>query len=255
VGHLSDDALASAWGAYHDGRAQDDRNVLVLHYTSLVRYVAAKVAATLPSMVERDDLVSYGVFGLMDAIAKFDPDKGVKFETYAVARIRGHIIDELRHLDWVPRSVRSKARDVERSRAGLESQLGRPPEDSELAESMGLSVPELWQLMSQAAVVSVSALQENDGDDRLSVGDVAFDPTANPEDLFEAGGEITGMIAKAIDSMPQRSKTILALYYLQDMTLAEIGEILGVTESRVCQLQSKALSGLGDYLSEGLVNA
>lgn len=254
MAHLPQDVLAATWAEYKgsDVRDLEIRNQLALHYTSLVRYVATKVASGLPSMVERDDLVSYGMFGLLDAIEKFDLDKGVKFETYAVARIKGSIIDELRALDWVPRTIRSKARDVERASTELHATLGRPAEDSELAAHLGITVAELWMLQSSSNVTSVHALEnDSDDDDHQSLSDLAFDLASSPEDLF-ATQEIVDIVAKAVDTMPQRSKTILVLYYLQEMTLAEIGEVLGVTESRVCQLQSKVLQSLREALGHGM---
>lgn len=259
MGKMEKDELASAWV---DFKATGDpivRNELVLHYQSLVKMVAAKVAGGLPSMVERDDLVSYGMFGLMDAIEKYDLDKNVKFETYAVARIKGSIIDELRALDWVPRTVRSKARDVDRAQSELQAQLGRIPDDTEIAAYLDITVHELWAIQNQT---NSSYLQSADGDAafgrgapeaqgaQYSILEASFDPAANPEDLYGTQ-EVVTLLAQAVDAMPQRSKTILVLYYLQEMTLAEIGEILGVTESRVCQLQSKVLQTLRDALHQG----
>ena len=253
--HLEQDVLAGLWVDYKVHGELEVRNQLVLHYTSLVRYVATKVASGLPSMVERDDLVSYGMFGLLDAIEKFDLEKGVKFETYAVARIKGSIIDELRALDWVPRTIRSKARDIERAQVELHATLGRPAEDVELATHLGITVGELWLMQSRSSMASVSMLESgNDDDSRQPVSEMVFDPASNPGDLFEMQ-EIVDILAGAVDTMPQRSKTILVLYYLQEMTLAEIGEILGVTESRVCQLQSKVLQGLREALGHGALTA
>lgn len=256
MAHMEQDALAGAWSEYKAGGDLEIRNRLVLHYTSLVRYVAAKVASGLPAQVERDDLISYGMFGLMDAIDKFDLDKGVKFETYAVARIKGSIIDELRHLDWVPRTVRSKARDIDRVQNELHATLGRPPEDAEMATALGITVAEVWAIQSQTNSSYISSADEthDHGDDVATIYSSTFDPAANPEDLF-ATSEIVDILAHAVDTMPQRSKTILVLYYLQEMTLAEIGEVLGVTESRVCQLQSKVLQSLRDALGAGVLAA
>ncbi len=257
MAHLEQDALAGAWRDFKTTGDKAVRNQLVLHYTSLVRFVAAKVATGLPSMVERDDLVSYGTFGLMDAIEKFDLDKGVKFETYAVARIKGSIIDELRALDWVPRTVRSKARDITRVENELHVELGRPADDSELAARLGVTVAELWAMQSKANVTSVHALEEPDSDGHASTTaliNTSHDPASNPEDLF-ATQEVVELMATAVSTMPERSKTILVLYYLQEMTLAEIGEVLGVTESRVCQLQSKVLGSLREALGHGAQEA
>ena len=261
MGHLESSALVGAWQDFKATGDVEIRNDIVLHYQSLVRYVASRMAAGLPSMVERDDLISYGTFGLLDAIEKYDLGKGVKFETYAVTRIKGSILDELRALDWVPRTVRSKARDVERATTELQIQFGRPPEDVELAAYLGITLPELWTVQSQT---NSSYLQSADGNAgrhdhdadsaSYSILESSYDPTSNPEDLFVAT-EVTELLAFAVDALPERSRTILVLYYLQEMTLAEIGEVLGVTESRVCQLQSKVLQGLREALGHGAMAA
>lgn len=245
------DELTQTWIEYRVDRDQTARNRLAEHYQPVVRYVAAKIGSGLPSMVERDDLISYGNFGLLDALKKFDVDKGVKFETYAVSRIRGAILDELRSLDWVPRTVRSKARDVERATTELHHELGRPPEDPELAAYLGISLKELWNVASQQAMSWISDLNAFDDDsDRQSISDYAFDPASNPEDLLQVR-EIGNLLADAIDGMSGRAKIILSLYYCQEMTLAEIATVLGVTVSRVCQIQSKLLQQLREELGHG----
>lgn len=255
------DALTEAWLAYKQGGDINARNDLILHYGSLVRVVAAKIAAQLPKMVAREDLTSYGTFGLIDAIEKFDPAKQVKFETYAVTRIRGSIFDEIRHLDWVPRTVRAKARDVERAGNELHAKLGRPAEDAEVATHLGITLVELWHIQTQTEAGHVGHFYDAHGQDQnsgMQPGSLparrAFDPTSNPEDLFGIQ-EVAEMLASSIDAMPQRFKTILVLYYIHGMTLAEIGEVLGVTESRVCQLQSKLLQTLHESLAQGLATA
>lgn len=231
-----------------DERRLQWRNDLVVHYASLVRFVAAKVDRHVPAEVEKDDLTSYGMFGLMDAIEKFNIGRGVKFETYAMTRIHGAIYDEIRALDWVPRSIRSKTREIERARTEIEEILGRPASHEEVAQSLGLCHDDYWRLASQASVTPVDALAESQ--DTETMGQVKADPMGNPAELFE-NTEIAYLISGAISTMDDRSKTILALYYLQEMTLAEIGEVLGVTESRVCQLQSKVLLSLRESLGQG----
>lgn len=252
MGHLEPEQLAAAWTDYKTEGGRELRNQLVLHYTSLVKYVAAKVGGNLPAEVDREDLISYGMFGLIDAIDKFSLDKGVKFETYGVARIRGAIYDEIRALDWVPRSVRSKGKDIEKVKAELEMTLGRPPEHLEIAQSLGLEMEEYWNLVSQSAITQVSTYRthHDESSDQAVEMDISQDITANPEELLEVG-EVVDLIGEAINNMDERSKTILVLYYLQEMTLAEIGQILGVTESRVCQLQSKVLLALRESLGQG----
>jgi RNA polymerase sigma factor FliA len=245
--------LSEAWDDYKLDQSIEARNQLVIHYGSLVRYVAAKVAMGLPSMVDRDDLISYGQFGLIEAIEAYDLERGVKFETYAVARIRGSIIDELRKIDWVPRSIRSKVRDIEKTRAELHLDTGREPTDTEIAERMSVSPAEVTYLVSQAHSSLIAGLEESI-DERTSISDVTFDVASNPEDLIETS-EVSDLVALAVANMPERYKTILVLYYIEQMTLEEIGGVLGVTESRVCQLQSKVLAHLRDTLSQGALSA
>lgn len=253
MAQLDKAVLDEAWVLYKTSGYLEHRNRLVLHYASLVRYVAVKVGASLPPMVDRDDLISYGTFGLMDAIEKFDLDKGVKFETYAMARIRGAIYDEIRNLDWVPRSIRSKGRDLERARAEVEGALGRPAANEELAQNLGLSMEDYWLLSSQASITKVTTLSDEFGGDSEfdnNWGVTKVDPNSDPSQLFESE-EVADLVGAAVSNMDERSKTILALYYLQEMTLSEIGKIMGVTVSRVCQLQSKALQQLGEALGRG----
>ena len=241
-------ALVQTWTSFKETGDIRLRNDLVMHYQPLLKQVANRVGAGLPTSVDREDLVSYGVFGVMDAIEKFDLDKGVKFETYAAPRIRGSIIDHLRTLDWVPRSIRSKAKDLERARADLEAELGRDPEDQELADRIGISVDDLWIMQSQASISMVSALDwVPEGEDQPSAYSTLVDPISNPEDLF-AESELAILVSRAVAGMNERSKTIVALYYIEEMTLAEIGKLLGVTESRVCQLQSHVLKSLHESL-------
>lgn len=245
--------VAHMWAEYKDsGGDVELRNRIVLHYMSLVKYVASRVAVGLPPNLQVEDLVSYGTFGLLDAIEKFSLDKGVKFETYAISRIRGSIIDELRALDWVPRSIRSKARDVERVYAEMEAELGRLPEEHEVADRLGISVPDLWILLSQVAAVTVTTMEtvQHDGEESENPGltNILFDASQDPEGIF-ATVEVKHLLADAVDSMSERSKQIVALYYLEELTLSEIGVVLGVTESRVCQLQTKMIQSLREALA------
>ncbi|HEV2907222.1 MAG TPA: FliA/WhiG family RNA polymerase sigma factor, partial [Actinomycetota bacterium] len=203
----------------------------------------------LPAHVEEEDLVSYGLLGLIGAIERSDPDRDVKFETYAIARIKGAIIDELRAMDWVPRSIRFKAREVEKAYSGLESKLRRAPTDGEVAGRLGISLSELHEVVNQISFVSVMALDElvSTGDERgekRSLLDTLADAASSDPAAELEGQEMRGMLAAAINSLTEREKIVVTLYYFEGLTLAEIGEILGVTESRVCQIHTKAVGQL-----------
>ncbi|KWX04583.1 RNA polymerase sigma70 [Carbonactinospora thermoautotrophica] len=231
------------------------REKLILHYSPLVKYVAGRVSVGLPANVEQADFVSYGIFGLIDAIEKYDPERSIKFETYAMSRIRGAIIDELRALDWIPRSVRQKARAVERAYAKLEAELNRTPSEAEVAAEMGIKLEELHQIFSQLSLVNVVALDEllhggPERGERFSLVDTLEDTSAeDPVEAFETR-ETKQMLARAINTLPEREKTVVTLYYFERLTLAEIGQVLGVTESRVCQIHTKAVLQLRSKLTE-----
>ena len=242
----ADAALADLWGRYVTDRSAELRDRLILHYAPLVKYVAGRVGVGLPPNIEQADLVSYGIFGLIDAIEKFDIHRAIKFETYAISRIRGAIIDELRAIDWIPRSVRYKAREVERAYAALEAELRRTPTEPEVAERLGIGLDDLHQIFSQVSYVNVVALDElltvgGEKGDKLSLVDTLEDTKAeDPVTAFEAE-ETKYLLARAINQLPEREKIVVTLYYYEGLTLAEIGEVLGVTESRVCQIHTKSV--------------
>jgi RNA polymerase sigma factor for flagellar operon FliA len=245
-------ALEARWRDFKDNASKTAREQLILHYAPLVKYVAGRIGAGLPQSVEQADLVSNGMFGLMDALDKFDTDREVKFETYAIPRIRGAIIDELRAMDWVPRSVRSKARSVDKAHAALENKLGREPTDDEVADHLGMSREELHDVVTQISLVSVMALEETVGSDergeqRSLLDTLADAANADPTQGLE-GQEMRGLLSAAINSLSDREKVVVTLYYFEGLTLAEIGEIIGVTESRVCQIHTKAVGSLRNNL-------
>lgn len=249
------DPVAQDWQLFKSGGDRLVRERLILHYAPLVTAVAGRVGMRLPAMVEQADLVSYGMFGLIDAIEKYEPGRSVKFETYASARIRGAIIDELRAMDWIPRSVRTKARAVDRAYAELESALHRVPTESEVAARLQMDIRELRALFTQLSTVNVAALDEllgagEDRGDRLSLLDtLGDDRTPDPENSFEAQ-ETKFLLARAIDQLGEREKLVLVLYYYEGMTLAEIGRVLGVTESRISQMHTAAMLRLRARLTE-----
>ncbi len=249
------DSLTLAWDEYKGSGSSKARDQLILHYSPLVKYVAGRVAVGLPANIEQADLISYGIFGLIDAIDKYDRSRNIKFETYAISRIRGAIIDELRAIDWVPRSVRFKAREVEKAYAALENKLKRPPSDAEIAEEMGVSIADLNHIYTQLSSVSLIALDElmsmeGDKGDKLSLLETLEDTkTAGPMEAFESE-EMKEILVAAINRLPEREKKVITFYYFAGLTLAQIGEVLGVTESRVCQIHTKAVLGLKGKISE-----
>jgi RNA polymerase sigma factor for flagellar operon FliA len=232
------------WANYKQARSRELRDKLIIQYSPLVKYVAGRVGVGLPRNVEQSDLVSFGVFGLIDAIEKFDPARGYKFETYAIARIKGAILDELRSIDWVPRSVRSKARTLERAMGKLEAEHHRAPTDEEVADEMGVSAQQLQTTLSQISFVGVAALDEmlsgGDRGESVSLGDTVADKADGPMGVYEVE-EMRQILAESINRMPEREKIVLTLYYYEGLTLAEIGRVLGVSESRVCQIHTKAV--------------
>jgi len=242
------DELSKLWAEFKSegsGSLGPTRERLILHYAPLVKYVASRVATGLPASVDQADLVSYGMFGLIDALEKFEPARGNKFETYAIPRIKGAIIDELRAMDWVPRSVRFKAREIEKAYADLESIHKRAPAEREVAERLGVSLKELHDVINQISFVQVLQLDEilsvgSDRGEQVSLLDTLADRTVDPTTGLE-GQETRGILAAAINSLSEREKIVVTLYYFEGLTLAEIGEILGVTESRVCQIHTKAV--------------
>lgn len=243
-----DAELASTWHAYKHAGQRTARDQLILHYAPLVHVVARRLAAGAPRHVDRADLFSYGVFGLIDAIDRFDPDLGHRFETYAMARIRGHIVDELRSFDWVPRSVRAKARSIDVTRRSLEAELCRAPTDDELAGALGMTDDELQRSLAQVALINQvnfdAALGAAvDGDQQLTVGDMLVADDDAPDHRIEVN-ELRAALAWAIDQLSERERDVVALYYHDGLTLAEIGEVLGVTESRACQIHGKAVAQL-----------
>lgn len=236
--------IESAWQSWHDSREPLAREWLVVHYASLVKFVAGRLAAGLPRSVDTGDLVSAGVFGLMNAIDRFDPENGAKFETFAIPRIRGAILDSLRALDWVPRSVRSRSRSVQDAIATLEHALGRTPTDEEIAAELKISTDELEQWLADIAAGSVGPLDHvaMDSQPHETAGEL------QPGHALEQDELRTAMRAE-IGRLPEREQAVLILYYDDGLTLAEIGEALGVTESRISQIHTKAVLQLRSRLA------
>jgi RNA polymerase sigma factor FliA len=248
------------WRRYRRTSDQALRDRLILNYAPIVKYVAGRLGSGLPAHVDEGDLVSYGLLGLISAIERYDPDRDVKFETYAIARIKGSILDELRALDWVPRSVRSRARQIERAMSELESKFGRAPTDEELAAKVGISVGELEESLTDISRSSIAALDElwtisGSGGDQVALIDTIEDEHGPEPQTAFAQTELREIVADAITSLPEREKLVITLYYYEDLTLREIGEVLGVTESRVSQLHTKAVLRLKARLSGSVAPA
>lgn len=244
--------IAALWHAFGQNRDQKLRDRLVLHYAPLVKYVAGRVGTGLPAHVEVSDLIQSGVFGLVDAIEKFEPERGLKFETYAMQRIRGAILDDLRAQDWVPRSVRSRARDVERALERLEAKLQRTATDAELAAELSLSIEELRELFAQLQMTSVVALDDLIGVGRGTASLAETLPDDRAEDPVNTlvNRDSRRQLAEAVERLSDRDRIVVTLYYFENLTLAEIGKVLGVTESRVCQLHTRAVLRLRGKLTE-----
>jgi RNA polymerase sigma factor for flagellar operon FliA len=243
--------LRELWQRYKEDGDERARERLVVAYSPLVKFIAGRMASGLPSHVEESDLISYGLLGLIGAIERFDLEREIKFETFAVARVKGAIIDELRSLDWVPRSVRARAREVEKANAELEAQLQRAPTDEEMAAKLHIGVDEFNDALLEIANSSVLALDDlwtfadpEGSGGAISVIDTIHDPNAVDPETEAQASELKDRLADAIESLPERERLVVALYYYENLTLREIGEVLGVTESRVSQLHTKAVLAL-----------
>ena len=240
-----DEPLDEQWTEYLAAPTREARDRLVVRYTPLVRVVAHRVLVGLPTHVDHADLTQSGIFALIDAIERFDPRRCPRFESFAVQRIRGAILDELRAQDWVPRTVRGRVRELERAQERLERQLQRAATDREIAAEMHLPVREVQGLIRQVQVVSVEALEEISG----GVADLFTDAAPDPMSVVQAR-ETMRQLNAAVAGLGERDRTVVQLYYLENRTLAEIGRLLGVTESRVCQLHARLVERLRGRLDE-----
>ena len=247
--------LKDLWRRYKSSGDERARERLVVAYSPLVKYVSGRMASGLPAHVDEADLISYGLIGLINAIERFDLSREIKFETYAITRIKGAIIDELRSLDWVPRSVRAKAREIEKANAKLEHRLQRAPTDEEMAAELGMEIPDFHDSLLQISNSTVAALDElwsvsDASGDQVSLLDTLQDPDAPDPAAAMDATDLKDRVADAIARLPEREKLVVALYYYENLTLREIGEVLGVTESRISQLHTKAVLRLRSRLTE-----
>jgi RNA polymerase sigma factor FliA len=227
------------------------RDKLVMHYLYLVKYTVGRLTLTLPNSISHDDIISYGTIGLLDAIRRFEPERGWKFETFAVNRIRGEVIDQLRSQDWVPRGVRKRSKQVSETLKLEEERLGRPPTDEEMAEALGVTVQRYTDMLNESNVLVLSLDEQlgSDRDSNVSLLDTVADRNGHEPDGHIEEGDVSKYLASAITTLPEREKLLIALYYQENMTLREIGEIISISESRVCQLHAQAIMRLRHKLS------
>jgi RNA polymerase sigma factor for flagellar operon FliA len=245
--------LDNLWREYKETDSKIAKDKLLVEYAHLVKYITNRLAINLPKSVDRNDLTSAGVLGLIKAVETFEPDRGFKFETYAGHKIRGAILDELRALDWVPRSVRQKSRELQKVFAKLENELGRAPYDDEVCESMNITIQEYEEMLAEVTPTTIISLEEampdRDSDSKeLRIIDTIEDPGSdNP--LKELGfAEVKEILKEAIMNLPEKEKLVVALYHYEELTLKEIGVVLDITESRVSQIHSKAILKLRSKL-------
>jgi RNA polymerase sigma factor for flagellar operon FliA len=231
----------------------DQKDKLILEYAPLIKFIAQKIAVRLPSNIELDDLISSGVIGLMDAIEKYDPSRDNKFKTYAEFRIRGAILDELRAQDWVPRSVRDKAKLLDRTMIELEASLGRAASDEEISAKLNMTMDEFYDLVNQVRPVSVLSIDESatfsNVDKKSILNLLEATKLNNPFSQLNVKS-VKDIVTKAIEDLPERQRLVLSLYYYEDLNLKEIGKVLRVTESRVSQLHAQAVSRLRAKLAQ-----
>lgn len=244
------------WPEVVDGAWQEQ---MVIQYAPLIKYIAGRLALRLPSHISLDDLISSGIIGLIDAIHKFDPSKNISFKTYAEFRIKGAILDELRSLDWIPRSVRKKSHVIEKAYAELERHLGRPAEAEEVCQALGLDLEEFFQLLDETKAVSLVELEGVWKANRSApevteteISEILQDDNVRDPFLALHFSELQEIMVRAIDSLPDKEKLLVSLYYYEELTMKEIGEIMGYTESRISQLHTQAVLRLRGKLRDSL---
>ncbi|WP_058485178.1 FliA/WhiG family RNA polymerase sigma factor [Defluviitalea phaphyphila] len=246
---MTEKNIVELWEQYEKTNQPALKEKLIMEYAPLVKYVAGRLNIYLGQNVEYEDLISYGIFGLIDAIDKFDIKKGVKFETYASLRIRGAILDSIRKLDWIPRSLRQKHKEIEKIYAELEAELGRAPTDEELAKKMGLEVKETREILKKINLISLISLEEYvEQNSEFSV-ESSSKSSEQPENYLEKQ-ELKRILKEYIEKLPEREQKVLFFYYFEDLTLKEISAIMGVSESRISQLHTKAITRLRSKLGK-----
>lgn len=242
------------WMRLKENDELEARDELIIHYAYLAKYVASRLAIHLSSLVELDELISYGIEGLIDAIEKFDHKRNIKFETYAITRVRGSIIDGLRSMDWVPVSLRQKSKELERAYMKAEARLGRAASDAEVAEELGLNQDDFAQLLREVAATTLLSLDDflpgDDGEQKKRLLDLLEDHNSTSVTEIVEFNEVKELLAKAISRLPDKEKLVVYLYYYEGLTLKEIGATISLSESRISQLHTKAILRLRGSLSK-----
>lgn len=256
---LSPEQLSKSWMDFKVYKDQEARRRLIDHYSYLVKITSGRIVTSMPGGLDREDLIGAGVIGLVKSVDQFDPTRDVKFETYAIALIRGAILEMLRDEDWVPRSIREKLKALDRAIMFLETRLGRPANEVEIAEHMGISTGEVGELMVRMGRTNVYSLDDimvgGDGDDHIHYVEMIVDETANPSGEVE-GKELRRVLNTGVEKLPERERLVIALYYFEGLTFKEIGRVLAVSESRVYQLHTQAMNRLRNFMGqEGGVTA
>ncbi|HWD41085.1 MAG TPA: FliA/WhiG family RNA polymerase sigma factor [Fimbriimonas sp.] len=250
---LSPEQLRKAWTDFKVYKNPDARIELINHYSYLVKITAGRLVTSLPGGLDREDLIGAGVIGLVKSVDQFDPTRDVKFETYAIALVRGAILEMLRDEDWVPRSIREKLKALDRTMMDLETKMGRAPTEHEIAENMGISGQEVNELMVRMGRTNVYSLDDilggTDGEDHIHFVELIIDENANPGGEVE-GKELRRFLALGVDKLPERERLVVALYYFEGLTFKEIGRVLGVSESRVYQLHTQAMTRLRNFMRQ-----
>ena len=250
INRLSDEQIAKLWEEYLEDRTKKTvRDKLIVQYIYLARYVVGRIKVNLPPSFSFDDVVSFGIEGLIDAIEKYHPSKGAKFESYALMRIRGAIIDKIRSSDWLPRTLRRKIKEIKIVTERLKQQIGRAPTTKEIADVMGLTEDKINEIMSADVTVNSIYDKKGNGEDSVEIIDTIEDENSQrPEDKIEKT-DAKNELQQALKKLPERERTLLVFYYHENMTLKEIGEAINVSESRVCQLHAQAIMKLRNILS------
>lgn len=250
IKRLSEDELTTLWGKYlADKSDKHSRDALIVQYIYLVRYVVGRVKVSLPSVISVEDIAGYGVEGLINAVERFSPQKNTRFETYALIRIRGAILDKIRAQDFLPRSVRKKIKDIKQATETLKQDLGRIPTTSEIANYLDMDVEKVNQIISEDVTVTSIYDKRGGSEDSMEIIDTIESDKLNPQERMEEKNVKTDL-QKALQRLPERERVLMVLYYQENMTMKEIGETLGMSESRVCQLHAQAIMKLKNILNE-----